>query len=186
MIREVAFIKYPALTEEGRWIKLLREYLWPLRDRLKFKKNAPKGIGADMMSKPAVVLLVQRQRKPLMKMFRRYATMASSGAELASKMSAGGAKGGRGLSESYSVTTDQLLSLAEEFEISPQLVDEEKCKELREQTRPSADYGGLDFSGFCEWLCVVACDLYTTGHDDLARNGYEVEYPTVRGRVRGV
>ena len=49
VIREVAFIKYPALTEEGRWIKLLREYLWPLRDRLKFKKNAPKvnGRGVD-------------------------------------------------------------------------------------------------------------------------------------------
>ena len=132
-----------------------------------------------MMSKPSVVLLVQRQRKPLMKMFRPYATMASTGAELASKMT-----GSRGVqSESYSVTTDQLLELAEEFEICPTLLDVERCRELREKTRPSADYGGLDFSGFCEWLCVVACELYTTGYDDLARNGYEVEYPTVQLRL---
>ena len=32
-------------------------------------------------------------------------------------------------------------------------------------------------------FCVVACDLYTTGYDDLARNGYEVEYPTVQLRL---
>ena len=74
-----------------------------------------------------------------------------------------------------------LQSLAEEYGIVPGLIDVKRILELR----PGSDADEtFDFSAFCDWLGALAMSLYSSGYDDLAPEGFALEYPSLELKIQ--
>ena len=170
LLKEVAFMKFPDLSESGRWNKLQRSYLFKLKQDLLETQTALKSSSAGArMSSSEVVALLSKHRAPLLKMFRSFSTFT---APQAGKRVKGG---------NATMSAEQLESFAEEYNIVPGLISKERVLELR--SGMDVD-GQLEFGGFCEWLGVLAMSLYSTGYDDLAPQGFALQYPTLEQKMQ--
>lgn len=175
-MKEVAYIKFPTLSEAGRWNRIQRSYLFRLREDLFATQTVIDGPAASMsssssggMARPQVIAFMQKHREPLLKMFRRFAHLGTGG-------------GGNSMRKgNATLSAKALQSLAEEYGIVPGLIDVKRILELR----PGSDADEtFDFSAFCDWLGALAMSLYSSGYDDLAPEGFALEYPSLELKIQ--
>jgi len=166
---------FPGLTFEGRMHKLTREHLADLcyswqatlaeqKNRLHFK-----------MSQPTVVTAIQRHHTGLTRMFSRFVSLHG--------VPSGPQEAASNAEQVKVLSTKQLMSLAEHYEIVPHLISREAAETARAEVDKISKSQGLNFEAFTWWIGAVAEHLFTNGYDDLAPNGFEKHYPRLDNRI---